>query len=128
MLVQSPARLRTKHLPLYRLKRLWLLVYVSFVLFCPARAAAHPLDEFYQVTYITVAPNRIILKIELYPGVLVAPQRLPLLDSNQDDLISFFWDYSYYGPVGRLIGRAKIPRPTGTRPNIAITTCRSGSK
>jgi ABC-type nickel/cobalt efflux system permease component RcnA len=49
---------------------------------------AHPLDEFYQVTYITVAPQRVTLKIELYPGVLVAPQLLTLIDADQDDDIS----------------------------------------
>ena len=51
-------------------------------------AAAHPLDEYYQVTYITVAPNRINLAIELYPSVLIAPQILTLIDANQDDEIS----------------------------------------
>ncbi len=54
----------------------------------PPLAVAHPLDEFYQVTYITVAPQRLTFKIELYPGVLVAPQLLLSLDPNRDDQIS----------------------------------------
>lgn len=51
-------------------------------------SAAHPLDEYYQVTYITVAPNRINLSIELYPSVLIAPQLLSVIDANQDDQLT----------------------------------------
>ena len=54
----------------------------------PSSALAHPLDEFYQVTYISVSPERVTLKIELYPGVLVAPQLLALIDTDRDDTIS----------------------------------------
>ncbi len=54
----------------------------------PGAAMAHPLDEFYQVTYLILNADRVTLKIELYPGVLVAPRLLPLLDSNQDDVLS----------------------------------------
>jgi ABC-type nickel/cobalt efflux system permease component RcnA len=58
-----------------------------FFLF-PSGAAADPLDEFYQSTYITLVPNRITMQIELYPGVLVAPQILSMIDTNQDDIVS----------------------------------------
>ena len=61
---------------------------LGLLLSYPSSALAHPLDEFYQVTYITVAPQRVTLKIELYPGVLVAPQLLTLIDADQDDDIS----------------------------------------
>lgn len=54
----------------------------------PSRAAAHPLDEFYQVTFISVAPNRVSMIIELYSGVLVAPTLLPLVDPDGDELIT----------------------------------------
>jgi hypothetical protein len=54
----------------------------------PPGAAAHPLDELYQSTYITVVPNRITMQIELYTGVLVAPRILSMIDTNQDDIIS----------------------------------------
>lgn len=53
-----------------------------------ANVQAHPLDEFYQVTYLIVAPDQITLKIELYPGVLVAPQLLALVDTDRNDDIS----------------------------------------
>jgi ABC-type nickel/cobalt efflux system permease component RcnA len=61
---------------------------VLFMLVAPRILAAHPLDEYYQVTYITVAPNRINLSVELYPSVLIAPQLLALIDANQDDRFS----------------------------------------
>lgn len=60
---------------------LWALIF-------PPRVVAHPLDEFYQATFITIVPNRITMQIELYTGVLVAPQILPMLDADQDDIIS----------------------------------------
>ena len=65
----------------------WFWLIGLFLTFPPA-VVAHPLDEFYQVTYITMAPNRITLQIELYPGVLIAPQILAMIDTNQDDRIS----------------------------------------
>ncbi|MBE7471142.1 MAG: hypothetical protein HS114_18545 [Anaerolineales bacterium] len=60
---------------------------VARLAYSPA-AAAHPLDEFYQVTYVVVGPHRITLQIEQYPGLLIAPRILALVDSNQDDQIS----------------------------------------
>lgn len=54
----------------------------------PPRVEAHPLDEFYQATFITIVPNRITMQIELYTGVLVAPQIVPMIDADQDDIIS----------------------------------------
>jgi ABC-type nickel/cobalt efflux system permease component RcnA len=70
------------------LTRLSLAVFGLLALIPPQALAAHPLDEYYQVTYITVAPNRINLSIELYPAVLIAPQLLALIDADQDDHIS----------------------------------------
>ncbi|MCQ3978480.1 MAG: hypothetical protein DPW09_34055 [Anaerolineae bacterium] len=65
----------------------WFWLMGLFLIF-PPTAVAHPLDEFYQVTYITLAPNRITLQVELYTGVLIAPQILAMIDTNQDDRIS----------------------------------------
>lgn len=61
---------------------------MSLLVILPPTTVAHPLDEFYQVTYITMAPNRITLQVELYPGALVAPRILVLIDTDQDDHIS----------------------------------------
>lgn len=65
-----------------------LLGLVVMRLACSPTAAAHPLDEFYQVTYVVVGPHRITLQIEQYPGLLIAPRILALVDSNQDNQIS----------------------------------------
>jgi ABC-type nickel/cobalt efflux system permease component RcnA len=67
--------------------RLWLMGLISLLAFPPV-ATAHPLDELFQVTYVVMAPNRITLQLELYPGVLIAPRILALIDTNSDDLIS----------------------------------------
>jgi ABC-type nickel/cobalt efflux system permease component RcnA len=61
---------------------------VAAWLACSPAAAAHPLDEFYQVTYIVVGPHRITLQVEQYPGLLIAPRILTLVDANQDNQIS----------------------------------------
>lgn len=67
---------------------LTLISLLAGLLFFPPTATAHPLDEFYQVTYVTMGADRITLQIEQYTGVLIAPQILKLVDTNQDDLIS----------------------------------------
>lgn len=66
----------------------WIIGLIVALLGLPSAAAAHPLDELYQVTYVVMAPNRITLQIEQYMGVLIAPQILALVDPNQDELIS----------------------------------------
>jgi nickel/cobalt transporter (NicO) family protein len=54
----------------------------------PVAALAHPADVYLQATYITVAPTQIVVELDLSPGVLVAPQVLPLLDTDGDQQIS----------------------------------------
>ena len=55
----------------------------------PAReAAAHPMNEYVQNTYVDVAPDRATLRIDLTPGVLVAPEVTALVDADGDGEIS----------------------------------------
>jgi nickel/cobalt exporter len=55
----------------------------------PAKvAAAHPLDEYVQNTYIDLAPDRTTLELNLTPGVLVAPEVVALIDADGDREIS----------------------------------------
>jgi ABC-type nickel/cobalt efflux system permease component RcnA len=55
----------------------------------PAKeAAAHPIDEYVQNTYIDPAPDRTALELNLTPGVLVAPQVIALIDADGDGEIS----------------------------------------
>src|SRR4051794_21629188 len=49
---------------------------------------AHPLDQYVLASYLTVTPEQIIVEIDMTPGVLVAPQFLPTLDTNNDQQIS----------------------------------------
>ncbi len=51
-------------------------------------AAAHPLDEFYQVTFISVGPDNVSLIVELYAGILAAPQVIALIDTDGDGQFS----------------------------------------
>ena len=67
---------------------LGLIVLLLGLLALPVAALAHPLDVYLQATYITVAPTQIVVELDLTPGVLVAPQVLPLLDTNNDQQIS----------------------------------------
>ena len=59
----------------------WLLAF-------PAVTSAHPLDQYLQATYITVAPAQIVVELDLSPGVLVAPETLAALDTDGDQQIS----------------------------------------
>jgi nickel/cobalt transporter (NicO) family protein len=67
----------------------------------PGVALAHPLDVYLQATYITVAPTEIVVELDLTPGVLVAPQVLPELDTNGDQQISDAEGQSYVDAVLR---------------------------
>ena len=54
----------------------------------PPAALAHPLDAYLQATYLTVQPTQIVVELNLTPGVLLAPQLLPLLDPDGDQQIT----------------------------------------
>jgi nickel/cobalt exporter len=67
---------------------LGLLALLFALLVRPLAAQAHPLDVYLQATYITVAPAQVVVELDLSPGVLVAPQVLPLLDPDADQQIT----------------------------------------
>lgn len=55
----------------------------------PAKeAAAHPIDEYVQNTYIDPAPDGTTLELKLTPGVLIASQVISLIDTDGDGEIS----------------------------------------
>ena len=75
----------------YGLRSLLLIGLIALLcgwLTSPKTALAHPADVYLQATYITVAPTEIVVELDLTPGVLVAPQLLPLLDLDGDEQIS----------------------------------------
>jgi hypothetical protein len=53
-----------------------------------ATALAHRLDEYLQATRLAFARDRIVLKIDLTPGVDVAPTVFARIDTNRDGQIS----------------------------------------
>lgn len=79
----------------YRLRpRIWLVGLLGLIclltsVLLPAKeAAAHPIDEYLQNTYIDPAPDRTTLELNLTPGVLVASQVVALIDTDGDGEIS----------------------------------------
>lgn len=67
---------------------LGLISLLTPVLLPAKEAAAHPIDEYVQNTYIDPAPDRTTLELNLTPGVLVAPQMLAMIDTEGDGEIS----------------------------------------
>jgi nickel/cobalt transporter (NicO) family protein len=65
-----------------------LICLLTSVLLPAKEAAAHPIDEYVQNTYIDPAPDRTTLELNLTPGVLVAPQVVALIDADGDGEIS----------------------------------------
>ena len=65
------------------------------VLVHPTVASAHPLDEYLQVSYITLETSRVSIEIDLTPGVLVAPDVMKLIDTNGDGAFSEAEDQAY---------------------------------
>jgi hypothetical protein len=65
-----------------------LLITVAILLAFPYPAASHRLDEYLQATRIALTEDRIVLEIDLTPGVTIAPQIFALIDRNGDDRVS----------------------------------------
>ncbi len=78
-----------------------LIVLLFGALASPMAALAHPLDEYLQATYLTVAPTRIEVELDLTPGVLIAPQILAMLDTDGDQQISAAESRAYADTVVR---------------------------
>ena len=64
-----------------------LLVAVLSVL-CAAPAAAHPTDEVVQQVYVTPAASGLGVRLDLTPGVLVAPQFARAVDTDGDGTLA----------------------------------------
>jgi ABC-type nickel/cobalt efflux system permease component RcnA len=61
---------------------------IGLMLVLPSVTWAHPLDQYILASYLTVAPEQIVVELDMTPGVLVAPQLLPVIDTNNDQQIS----------------------------------------
>jgi hypothetical protein len=61
---------------------------LSIFLGLAERASAHRLDEYLQATRVSVERRRVVLEIDLTPGVSVAPIVFSFIDKNDDGGIS----------------------------------------
>ena len=61
---------------------------IATLLALPAPARAHRLDEYLQATRLLLAPEHILLRIDLTPGVDVAPAIFALINTDRDGSIS----------------------------------------
>jgi len=61
---------------------------LAMLLAFPDPASSHRLDEYLQATRIAVARDRIVLEIDLTPGVTVAPTIFSLIDQTGDNQVS----------------------------------------
>ena len=65
-----------------------LLGLIGLLLVLPSVTLAHPLDQYLLASYLTVTPNQVVVEVDMTPGVLVAPQLLPTIDTNGDQQLS----------------------------------------
>jgi len=49
---------------------------------------AHRLDELFQAARVTIQAERVVVDLDLTPGIQVAPQLIDLLDANGDEHLS----------------------------------------
>jgi hypothetical protein len=61
---------------------------VAILLVLPVTMLAHRLDEYLQATRLSLALDRVVLKMDLTPGVDVAPLIFALINTNRDGRIS----------------------------------------
>jgi len=92
---------------------------VAIVAF-PRAAAAHRLDEYLQATRISIAPDAILLEIDLTPGAEIGPMVFALINTDRDGRISSAEGRAYANHAVRdiileLDGRPKLLAVERTR-------------
>jgi hypothetical protein len=78
-----------------------LAVLGAFVLCGAPRAEAHRLDEYLQQTLFEVEPDRVVLHVDLTPGVAVAAKVVPTIDEDRDGALSASEQSAYADEVRR---------------------------
>jgi len=69
------------------MKRISVLA-LGLLLHVSASAEAHRLDEYLQATRLDISRNRVVVELDLTPGVLVASQIFATIDSDGDGRVS----------------------------------------
>jgi hypothetical protein len=78
-----------------------LLIAAVFVAALAASAGAHVLDEYLQSSRVVIEASRVIVHLELTPGVEIAPQIIGLIDKDRDDVFSQAEQEWYASQVAR---------------------------
>ena len=68
-------------------------------------AGAHPVDEVVQGAYLTLAPGKVLLELDLTPGEKVAGSVLGALDANADGQVSAAEERAY---AARVLGQSSL--------------------
>ena len=103
-------------------KKSWWMTCIGLVaaVAFPRAAAAHRLDEFLQATRISIAPDAILLEIDLTPGAEIGPMVFALINTDRDGRISSAEGRAYANHAVRdmileLDGRPKLLAVERTR-------------
>lgn len=64
------------------------LLAIGVLLASPPPAESHQLDEYLQATRLAFSRDRVVVELDLTPGVSVAPQVFAMIDRNGDGLVS----------------------------------------
>ena len=61
---------------------------LGVLLVWPSPAESHRLDEYLQATRLAFSPDRVVVELDLTPGVSVAPQIFAMIDGDRDTRVS----------------------------------------
>ena len=96
----------------------------------PLRAGAHRLDEYLQATRVGIERDRVVVDIDLTPGVSIAPQVMAWVDGNGDGAISSTESLAYgrqvLASLGLSIDGAAVPLSLGETRTATVGEMTSG--
>jgi hypothetical protein len=105
-----------------------------------ADVEAHRLDEYLQAARLSLTPDRVVLELDLTPGVAIAPEIIGLIDRDADQVISS-QEAREYGqqalsgitltldgrPVNLILDRVQIPPAADLRAGLGTIALRAGA-
>jgi hypothetical protein len=103
-----------------------------------ADAEAHRLDEYLQAARLSLVPDRVVLELDLTPGVAIAPDVLRLIDRDADQAISSQEAHEYGQqalsgitlsldgrPLNLILDRVEIPSAADLRAGLGTIALRA---
>ncbi len=85
------------------------------LLLSAAGVEAHRLDEYVEQTLVEIEPARVVLHLDLTPGVAVAPRVIAAIDTDGDGVISAAEEAAYAEAVRRDLSLSMNGEPLGLR-------------